>query len=129
MGDLMGALNAAGRDISESPVSADQLGELIRLIRNGEISGKLAKEIFPRMFAGGESAAAIMEREGLRQITDTGALETIIDDVIASNPRQLEQYRAGKTTVMGFFVGQVMRATKGQANPGAVNELLKKKLG
>jgi aspartyl-tRNA(Asn)/glutamyl-tRNA(Gln) amidotransferase subunit B len=80
------------------------------------------------MFATGDSAAAIVERDGLKQISDTGALEKIVDEVIAANPKQLEQYRAGKTTVMAFFVGQVMRATKGQANPAAVNELLKRKL-
>ena len=129
MGDLMGALKAAGKEISDSPVSAAQLGELLALIQKGEISGKLAKEIFPKMFATGEPAAGIIEREGLRQISDSTALEKIIDDVLASNPKQLEQYRSGKTTVMGFFVGQVMRATKGQANPSSVNELLKRKLG
>ena len=80
------------------------------------------------MFATGEAPPVIIEREGLKQISDTGALEKIVDEVIAANPKQLEQYRAGKTTVMGFFVGQIMKATKGQANPAAVNELLKKKL-
>ena len=128
MGDLMGALKAAGKDITESPVSAAHLGELLKLVGSGEISSKLAKDIFEKMFATGEAAPVIMEREGLKQISDTGALEKIVDDVIAANPKQLEQYRAGKTTVMGFFVGQMMKATKGQANPAAVNELLKKKL-
>jgi aspartyl-tRNA(Asn)/glutamyl-tRNA(Gln) amidotransferase subunit B len=128
MGDLMGALKAGGREIADSPVSAEHLGELLKLVGSGEISNKLAKEIFPKMFASGEAASAIIEREGLKQISDTGALEKIVDDVIAANPKQLEQYRSGKTTVMAFFVGQVMRATKGQANPAAVNELLKKKL-
>jgi aspartyl-tRNA(Asn)/glutamyl-tRNA(Gln) amidotransferase subunit B len=128
MGDLMGALKAAGKDIENSPVSPEHLGELLQLVGSGEISNKLAKEIFPKMFASGEAAPAIIEREGLKQISDTGALEKIVDDVIAANPKQFEQYRAGKTTVMGFFVGQIMRATKGQANPTAVNELLKKKL-
>jgi aspartyl-tRNA(Asn)/glutamyl-tRNA(Gln) amidotransferase subunit B len=128
MGDLMGALKAGGREISDSPVSPEHLGELLKLVGSGEISNKLAKEIFPKMFASGEAASAIIERDGLKQISDTGALEKIVDEVMAANPKQLEQYRAGKTTVMGFFVGQVMRATKGQANPAAVNELLKKKL-
>jgi aspartyl-tRNA(Asn)/glutamyl-tRNA(Gln) amidotransferase subunit B len=128
MGDLMGALNAEGRQIGDSPVTAERLGELLKLIGSGEISNKLAKEIFPKMFASGDAASTIIEREGLKQISDTGALEKIVDDVIAANPKQLEQYRSGKTTVMAFFVGQVMRATKGQANPAAVNELLKKKL-
>jgi aspartyl-tRNA(Asn)/glutamyl-tRNA(Gln) amidotransferase subunit B len=128
MGDLLGALKADGKEIADSPVSPENLGDLLKRIGAGEISGKLAKEIFPKMFASGEPAAAIIEREGLKQISDSGALEKIVDEVIAANPKQLEQYRAGKTTVMGFFVGQVMRATKGQANPAAVNELLKKKL-
>jgi aspartyl-tRNA(Asn)/glutamyl-tRNA(Gln) amidotransferase subunit B len=109
-------------------VAATHLGELVALIRNGEISGKLAKEIFPKMFAGGEAPRAIMEREGLTQISDTGALEKIIDEVIAGNPKQVEQFKSGKTQVMGFLVGQVMKASRGQANPAAVNELLKKRL-
>ena len=128
MGDLSGALNAAGKDIDESPVSAEHLGELVALIRNGEISGKLAKEIFPKMFSGGEAPRTIMEREGLTQISDTGALEKIIDEVIAGNPKQVEQFKSGKTQVMGFLVGQVMKASRGQANPASVNELLKKRL-
>ena len=101
---------------------------MLKLVGAGEISNKLAKEIFEKMFATGEAAPVIIEREGLKQISDTGALEKIVDEVIAANPKQLEQYRAGKTTVMGFFVGQIMKATKGQANPAAVNELLKKKI-
>jgi len=109
-------------------VSSQSLGELIAYIRKGEISGKLAKEIFARMFVTGESASAIIEREGLKQISDTGALEKIIDEVIASNPKQVEQYRGGKATVLGFFVGQVMKASRGQANPATVNEILRNKL-
>jgi aspartyl-tRNA(Asn)/glutamyl-tRNA(Gln) amidotransferase subunit B len=128
MGDLSGALNGAGKDITESPVSATHLGELVGLIRKEEISGKLAKEIFPKMFASGEAPRPIMEREGLTQISDTGALEKIIDEAIAGNPKQVEQYKSGKTAVMGFLVGQVMKASRGQANPAAVNELLRKKL-
>ncbi|HZT32139.1 MAG TPA: Asp-tRNA(Asn)/Glu-tRNA(Gln) amidotransferase subunit GatB [Bryobacteraceae bacterium] len=129
MGDLMGALKAEGKEIAESPVSAGALGELVALIGKGEISGKLAKEIFAKMFSTGEAPAVIIEREGLRQISDTAALEKIIDGVIAANPKQVEQFRGGKATVLGFFVGQVMKATRGQANPAAVNELLRKKLG
>jgi aspartyl-tRNA(Asn)/glutamyl-tRNA(Gln) amidotransferase subunit B len=128
MGDLSGALNADGKDIAESPVSAMHLGELVALIRTGEISGKLAKEIFPKMYSTGEAPRVIMEREGLTQISDTGALEKIIDEVIAGNPKQVEQYKGGKTAVMGFLVGQVMKASRGQANPAAVNELLRRKL-
>ncbi|MDQ6700087.1 MAG: Asp-tRNA(Asn)/Glu-tRNA(Gln) amidotransferase subunit GatB [Acidobacteriota bacterium] len=128
MGDLAGALKAAGKDISESPVSASQIAELIALIEKGEISGKLAKEIFPKMFAAGESAAAIMDREGLRQISDASALDKIVDNVIAANPKQVEQYRSGKVAVIGFLVGQAMKASRGQANPAAMNEILKRKL-
>jgi len=129
MGDLSGALKAAGKEIHESPVSAGQLGELVALIEKGEISGKLAKEIFPKMFSTGESAAAIMDREGLRQIGDSSALEKIIDDVISANPKQVEQYRGGKTAVIGFLVGQAMKASRGQANPATMSDLLKRKLG
>ena len=128
MGDLMGALKAEGKEIGESPVKPEQLGELVALIHKGEISGKLAKEIFPKMLASGDGAPAIIDREGLKQISDTGALEKMIDEVLEKNVKQVEQYRSGKTTVLGFLVGQVMKASRGQANPGAVNELLKKKL-
>ena len=129
MGELSGALNAAGKEIGESPVSAEQLGELLGLVTKGEISNKLAKEIFEKMFESGESAASIVEREGLRQISDTGALSAVIDEVLAANPKQVEQYKAGKTAVIGFLVGAVIKATKGQANPGAVNQLLRDRLG
>jgi aspartyl-tRNA(Asn)/glutamyl-tRNA(Gln) amidotransferase subunit B len=125
-GDLMGALE--GRDIAEAPVPAERLGELVSLIAKGEISGKLAKDIFAKMISGGESARTIIDREGLRQISDTDALGKIVDDVIAGNPKQVEQYKSGKTAVLGYLVGQVMKASKGQANPGAVNELLKTRL-
>jgi aspartyl-tRNA(Asn)/glutamyl-tRNA(Gln) amidotransferase subunit B len=126
-GDLLGALK--GREITESPVSPEQLGELVGFIAKGEISGKMAKDIFAKMFDTGESAAAIIDREGLRQISDTGALEKIVDEVIAQSPKQVEQYKSGKTGVIGYLVGQVMKASKGQANPAAVNELLRAKLG
>jgi aspartyl-tRNA(Asn)/glutamyl-tRNA(Gln) amidotransferase subunit B len=128
MGDLAAALNAAGKGIGESPVSAEQLGELVALIGRGEISGKLAKEIFQKMLATGEPARAIIEREGLRQISDAGALGAVIDQVLAANPKQVEQYKGGKATVLGFLVGQVMKATRGQANPAAVNEMLRERL-
>ena len=129
MGDLMGALKAQGQDISDSPVSAEHLGELVALIAKGEISGKIAKDVFPKMFATGESARAIIDREGLRQISDTAALAKIVDDVIAANPKQVEQYKAGKMAVLGFLVGQVMKASRGQANPASVNQLFKERLG
>jgi len=128
MGDLAGMLKAAGRDIAESPIAARHLGELIGLIGKGELSGKLAKDILPKMFESGEAPSVIVEREGLKQINDTGALEKIVDEVLAANPKQVEQFRSGKTTVIGFLVGQVMKASRGQANPAAVNDLLKSKL-
>ena len=128
MGELMAMLNAEDLEIANSPVSAHNLGLLVKLIASDELSGKLAKQVFPKMFSTGEPAAVILEREGLKQISDTGALEKIIADVIAANPKQVEQYRAGKKTVAAFFVGQVMKATKGQANPAVINELLTKKL-
>jgi len=126
-GDLLGALK--GSEITESPVSPEHLGELVAFIAKGEISGKMAKEIFAKMFETGESAAAIIDREGLRQISDAGALEKIVAEVIAASPKQVEQYKSGKTGVIGYLVGQVMKLSKGQANPAAVNELLKAKLG
>ena len=129
MGDLAGALKAEGKDIAESPVSAERLGELLAQIGQGAISGKLAKEVFAKMVATGESAPAIIEREGLKQISDTGALEAIVDGVLGANAKQVEQYKSGKATVLGFLVGQVMKASRGQANPAAVNALLKQKLG
>jgi aspartyl-tRNA(Asn)/glutamyl-tRNA(Gln) amidotransferase subunit B len=129
VGDLMGLLKAAGKEIAESPVSAEHLGELVALINKGELSGKLAKEILPKMFESGDSPSSIMEREGLKQISDAGALEKLVDEAIAANPKQVEQYKAGKTALLGFLVGQVMKASRGQANPAAVNEALKSKLG
>jgi aspartyl-tRNA(Asn)/glutamyl-tRNA(Gln) amidotransferase subunit B len=129
MGDLMAMLKAEGKEVVDSPVSAEHLGELVKLIAGNQLSGKLAKEIFPKMFASGEAPAAIMEREGLKQISDSGALEKVIDDVIAANPKQVEQYRGGKTTVINFLVGQAMKATRGQANVAVITELLKQKLG
>jgi len=101
---------------------------LLRMITDGAISGKIAKDVFAKMFATGGSAKSIVESEGLGQISDTSALEKVIAEVIAASPKQLEQYRAGKTTMLGFFVGQVMKASRGQASPQIVNELLAKKL-
>jgi aspartyl-tRNA(Asn)/glutamyl-tRNA(Gln) amidotransferase subunit B len=129
MGELMGALKAAGKEIGESPVSAENLGGLVRLVASGELSGKLAKDVFGKMLASSEPAARIIEREGLKQISDTGALEQIIDGVIAANPKQVEQYKAGKTSVINFLVGQAMKASRGQAKPDVVTEILKQKLG
>ena len=128
VGDLMGLLKAAGAEIAQSPISAQNLGEMIALLNRGELSGKLAKEILPKMFETGDSASAIMEREGLKQISDSGALEKIVEEVLSANPKQVEQYKNGKTAVMGFLVGQVMKASRGQANPAVANETLKQKL-
>ncbi|HML17088.1 MAG TPA: Asp-tRNA(Asn)/Glu-tRNA(Gln) amidotransferase subunit GatB [Bryobacteraceae bacterium] len=128
MGDLAGLLKQDGKEIAESPVSAENLGRLVTLIGDGKISGKLAKEILPKMFASGETADAIIEREGLAQISDEGALGKMIDEVMAANPKQVEQYRGGKTAVIGFLVGQVMKASRGQADPAAVNRMLKGRL-
>jgi len=129
VGDLMGLLKATGKEIADSPVPAAHLGELVALISKGELSGKLAKEILPKMFETGAAPAVVMEREGLKQISDAGALEKIAGEVLASNPKQVEQYKSGKTAVLGFLVGQVMKASRGQANPAAVNEVLKRTLG
>jgi aspartyl-tRNA(Asn)/glutamyl-tRNA(Gln) amidotransferase subunit B len=129
MGDLMALLKAEGKEIAASPVSPENLGELVKLIAKDEISGKLAKEIFPKMFSSGESAGVVMEREGLKQISDTDELDRVIAEVIANNPKQVEQYRGGKATVINFLVGQAMRATRGQANVTVVTGLLKRNLG
>ncbi|MBN47096.1 MULTISPECIES: Asp-tRNA(Asn)/Glu-tRNA(Gln) amidotransferase subunit GatB [unclassified Methylophaga] len=129
IGDLSGALNKAGLDITESPVSAAQLGSVLLRIQDNTISGKIAKQVFEAIWNGkGADADAVIEAQGLKQVTDTGAIEAMIDEVIAANPDQLQQYRDGKEQVFGFFVGQVMKASKGKANPGQVNDILKQKL-
>jgi aspartyl-tRNA(Asn)/glutamyl-tRNA(Gln) amidotransferase subunit B len=128
MGELSAALNRNGMDIVASPISAEALGGLVRRIQDNTISGKIAKEVFEAMWNGEGSADEIIEERGLKQITDNSAIEPMIDEIIANNPKQLEQYRAGKEKLLGFFVGQVMKASKGKANPGQVNEILKRKL-
>ncbi|MFC3050742.1 Asp-tRNA(Asn)/Glu-tRNA(Gln) amidotransferase subunit GatB [Kordiimonas pumila] len=127
-GDLFGALNKAGKTIEDSPVSAEQGAELLALIEDGTISGRIAKDVFEIMFETGKGAGVIVEEKGLKQVSDTGEIEKIIDAVIAANPEQLAQYRAGRDKLIGFFVGQVMKETGGKANPGMVNQLLKPKL-
>ncbi len=127
-GDLSAALNKAGLEIGDSPISASGLAGLLARIQDRTLSGKLAKQVFEAMWGGEGDADAVIAAKGLRQITDTSAIETLIDAIIAANPGQVEQYRAGKDKLFGFFVGQVMRASKGQANPEQVNELLKAKL-
>jgi aspartyl-tRNA(Asn)/glutamyl-tRNA(Gln) amidotransferase subunit B len=127
-GDLFGALNKRGLAITESPVKAEALGELIGLISDNTISGRIAKDVFAEMLESGKGAAAIVAEKGLRQVTDTGAIERAVDEVLAKEAGKVAEYRAGKDKLFGFFVGQVMKATQGKANPGLVNELLKKKL-
>jgi len=127
-GELSGHLNRDGVEIVDSPISAKLLSGLLARIADNTISGKIAKEVFAAMWAGEGDADAIIDAKGLKQITDTGALEGIIDEIIAANPGQAEQYRGGQEKLMGFFVGQVMKATGGKANPGVVNQLLKAKL-
>jgi aspartyl-tRNA(Asn)/glutamyl-tRNA(Gln) amidotransferase subunit B len=127
-GELMGRLKAKGLEIEQSPISMKGVAMSADLVESGAISGKILKDLYDLAFERGEDFAAIYEKEKPQQITDTGALEKIIDEVIAASPKQLEQYRGGKNTVISYFVGQVMKASKGQANPGLVNELLAKKL-
>jgi aspartyl-tRNA(Asn)/glutamyl-tRNA(Gln) amidotransferase subunit B len=126
--DLTGALNKASLELAESPISAGQLGGLVSRIADKTISGKIAKQIFEAMWAGEGDADSIIESKGLKQVTDSGAIEKVVDEIIANNPQQVEQYRSGKDKVFGFFVGQVMKAMQGKANPAQVNELLKEKL-
>ncbi|MDH5571706.1 MAG: Asp-tRNA(Asn)/Glu-tRNA(Gln) amidotransferase subunit GatB [Gammaproteobacteria bacterium] len=127
--DLAGFLNKETKDISDSPVTAEMLSGMINRIKDNTLSGKLAKEVFEAMWNGEGDADTIIESKGLKQITDTGAIETIIDAIIAANPNQAEQLKAGKDKLMGFFVGQVMKQTQGKANPDQVNQILKQKLG
>jgi aspartyl-tRNA(Asn)/glutamyl-tRNA(Gln) amidotransferase subunit B len=133
--DLFGYLNKEGLELSASPIKAEQLGGLIALIANNTISGKIAKDVFAKMTAGGGNAAEIVEREGLKQVTDTGAIEKVVDAVIAANPKQVEDVKAPraagheKPKTLGWFVGQIMKQSGGKANPAAVNEILLKKLG
>ncbi|MGD9497011.1 MAG: Asp-tRNA(Asn)/Glu-tRNA(Gln) amidotransferase subunit GatB [Armatimonadota bacterium] len=129
MGDLMSLLNEAGIDIARSPVSCERLAELLGLIEEGVISGRIAKDVLARMFQTGKGAREIVEAEGLEQITDTAELEAVVEQVIAANPGPAGDFRGGKEKALGFLVGQVMRATKGQANPALVNEILRAKLG
>ncbi|MGA0606916.1 Asp-tRNA(Asn)/Glu-tRNA(Gln) amidotransferase subunit GatB [Phenylobacterium sp. VNQ135] len=126
--DLAARLTAAGQDIADSPISPSAIAELVQLIEEGVISSKIAKDVFERMWAGEGSASEIVEKQGLKQVSDTGALEKIIDDLIAANPDQAAAVK-DKPQAIGWFVGQVMKATQGKANPGVINGLLKAKLG
>jgi aspartyl-tRNA(Asn)/glutamyl-tRNA(Gln) amidotransferase subunit B len=129
VGELFAMLNREGKEIGQSPVSAKNLAGLLDLIENNTISGRIAKDVFAIMVQTGRDAAAIVEEKGLKQVTDTGAIDAAIDKVIADNAAKVSDYRSGKQAIFGWFVGQVMKATQGKANPAMVNELLKKKLG
>ncbi|QWV96970.1 Asp-tRNA(Asn)/Glu-tRNA(Gln) amidotransferase subunit GatB [Geomonas nitrogeniifigens] len=129
MGEVSRALNEDNnRSITDCPVTPALLADLLKLMEKGTISGKIAKTVFDEMYKTGKAPEKIVEEKGLVQVSDTGAIEAMVDEVLNNNPAQVEQYRGGKETVFGFFVGQVMRASKGKANPAVVNELLLKKL-
>lgn len=127
--ELFGALNRLGRDISDSPVTPAQAAELLALVDDGTLSGSLAKQVFEKMLETGDAAGVIVERDGLKQTSDTGAIEAVVDEVLAANADKVEQYRAGKEALFGFFVGQTMKAMGGKANPKMVNEVIRAKLG
>ena len=127
-GELFGALNKLGKTIEQSPVSAESLGGLVGLISDQTISGRIAKDVFEEMLKTGKLASAIVEEKGLKQVTDTGAIEKAIDGILAANADKVAEYKSGKDKLFGFFVGQVMKATGGKANPAMLNALLKKKL-
>jgi aspartyl-tRNA(Asn)/glutamyl-tRNA(Gln) amidotransferase subunit B len=126
--ELFGRLNKEGKEIDASPISTAQLGGLVRLVVDGTISGKLAKDLFEILWNEGGDPAEIVEKRGMRQVTDTGAIETVVDAIIAANPDKVEQVKA-KPTMLGWFVGQAMKQSGGKANPQAVNDILKAKLG
>jgi aspartyl-tRNA(Asn)/glutamyl-tRNA(Gln) amidotransferase subunit B len=126
--ELFGRLNKEGKTVDTTPISAAQLGEIVELIGEGTISGKIAKDVFEIVWTEGGSPKAIVEARGLRQVTDTGAIERAVLEIIAANPDKVEQVKA-KPTMLGWFVGQVMKSTGGKANPQAVSDLLKTKLG
>jgi aspartyl-tRNA(Asn)/glutamyl-tRNA(Gln) amidotransferase subunit B len=126
--ELLGILNKDGKSIEDSPISSDNLGKLVGLISDDTISGRIAKDVFAEMYETGKDPEVIVEEKGLKQVTDTGAIEALIDKVIADNMDKVEQYRSGKDKLFGFFVGQVMKVSQGKANPQMVNELLKQKL-
>jgi aspartyl-tRNA(Asn)/glutamyl-tRNA(Gln) amidotransferase subunit B len=129
MGDFMRLLNAAGIEIEQSKIAPESFAAMLKLMDDGTISGKIAKTVFTEMFETGKAPDVIVKEKGLVQITDESAIEAAIDQVLAENPSEVERYKAGKPELIGFFVGQVMKATRGKANPGVVNKLLKEKLG
>jgi aspartyl-tRNA(Asn)/glutamyl-tRNA(Gln) amidotransferase subunit B len=129
MGELTGALNKAGLAIADTRVSAAMLAALLDKIESGAISGKIAKEVFEALWSGEGTVDEIIEKRGLTQISDTASIDKLVAEVIAANPTQVEQFRAGKQQVLGFLVGQVMKASRGKANPQQVNDALKRALG
>src|SRR5690242_965051 len=129
MGELARELKNSGTDVTESPVSPDRLASLLQMVETGTVSLKVAREIFPEVYSSGKAPDQIVQEKGLTQVSDEGALEKIIDEVLTKNPAQVAQFKEGKQQVLGFLVGQVMKASGGKANPGKVNELLKKTLG
>jgi aspartyl-tRNA(Asn)/glutamyl-tRNA(Gln) amidotransferase subunit B len=128
MGELMRLLNAENKEIENCPIRPDRLAGMIKLIDTGVISTKIAKTVFEEMYTTSKDAELVVKEQGLVQVSDTGAIETIIAEVIKANPGQAADYKSGKDKLFGFFVGQVMKASKGKANPDVVNQLLKKKL-
>ncbi len=129
IGDYFGAMNKSSASLDSAPVDAAKLGGLLDLIADGTISGRIAKEVFEEMWESGQAAGAIVEAKGLKQISDSSEIETLVDDIIANNPKQVEQFKGGNEKILGWFVGQVMKATQGKANPGMVNQVLRSKLG
>jgi len=128
MGDLLRELNKSNKEIIDCPVSPEALVNLLKLIDEGVISGNIAKGVFEEMYHTQKEPAAIVEEKGLKQITDDGAIDAMVEEVLQANLSQVEEYKGGKEKVLGFLVGQVMKASKGKANPGAVNKLLKEKM-
>ena len=127
-GDFFAALNRLGRSIDDPPVTAKALGGLLDLIADKTINGRIAKDVFEAMVETGKDAAAVVDEKGLRQVTDTGAIEAAVDRILAANPDKVADYRAGKDKLFGFFVGQTMKAMAGKGNPGLINETLKQRL-
>jgi aspartyl-tRNA(Asn)/glutamyl-tRNA(Gln) amidotransferase subunit B len=128
MGELLRLLNASNKSIAESPIKPQGLAELLNLLDKGTISGKIAKQVFEEMFNSGESAEAIVKAKGLVQISDEGAIAAVVEQVIANNPKSVEDFKNGKEQAIGYLVGQVMKETKGKANPALVNKLLREQL-
>lgn len=128
MGELMRLLNEEGRSVTDCPVPPSGVADIIKMVKSGQISGKIAKEVFEEMYGTGKEAKDIVKSKGLTQISDEGELAKIVEEIVNANPDNVAKFKAGKTNVMGFFVGEIMKATKGKANPGVINKLLKEKL-